>query len=247
MKRPRLARTPAQGASSLATIALAVMALLGAGCGGSARSSATSVTRAELALMALPKYAFGTEASGLTLYRPISGFMTNAKGAKESSDPHVTTASLNKAGRLRGYARQYSLTFAQGKRILSKRTGLLAVTTVVDVYRSGAAAAAEISKRAEDGRALVGKPLKGGAKLERFTTFQVQPIGDGATGWRLAVRAGSTRVYLTQVDFRDGRLLASVVETRAGPENVDAAVVSDAHALDRRIKAVLGGDFRTAA
>jgi hypothetical protein len=210
------------------------MAVFGAGC-GKAKSSSTQVTRAQLALMVLPKSALGKDAAGLRIYRPISGYLTNAKAAHSSLDPLVTETSLSKGGRLGGYAIQLVAPQARGEQMLRSGAGLIAITTNVDLYRSAAAAAAEMRKLAKDGRALVGKPVNApGETLERFTTFPVPQIADAA-GWKLAVLAKPFHVYFTQVEFRDGRLLALASEARADTKNVDAALIAHARALEKRI------------
>jgi len=196
--------------------------------------------------MALPRSALGKDATGLRIHRPVSGFSTNAKFAAEGLDPLVTAASLSKGGRLGGYAIQFVAPEARGVRMLRSGAGLLVISTDVDLYRSAAAAAAEMRKFAKDGRALVGKRLNGGTTLERFTTFPVPEIAHSA-GWRLATVVSPFHIYFTQVEFRDGRLLALAGETRADPKNVSAAMIADARALEERIKRVLSGDIRTAA
>src|SRR5262249_22310799 len=213
--------------------------LVGAGCGGDANPSTKQVTRAQLAPMVLPKSALVLPAR-VEVEHPV-GFYSNARAAAHRIDPRITSASLTRAGRLTGYALGYTLSRWDFEDALLGGSGQLNIVTEVALYRDQTGPATQMAQGISDLRALVGKPLKGGVTLDRGATFRPPRIGDAATGLRFEVGYEGWHIYYTEVGFRYGRLLASVVEGRADPRNVDAAVISRAHALEERIKAVLGG------
>jgi hypothetical protein len=170
--------------------------------------------------MVLPKSALGAEAARLRV-NPLSGFQTNAKAASTGLDPRITAASLTQDGRLSGYGRAYVVSLSRGENELAGGAGLVQVGTDVDLYRDNAGAAAHLTRSLDDLRALVGKPIKGGATLVRSATFRVGKIADDAGGLRFEVRITGFSIYYTSAWLRRGRLLAGVFEARADPKNVD--------------------------
>jgi len=216
--------------------------VVGAGCGGGANPSTKQVTRAQLALMVLPKSALVLPAR-VRLEHPV-GFYSNAQSAASGINPRVTSASLSRDGRLTGYALGYSLSKSQSQDALLRGSGQINILTEVDLYRDTTGPATKMAQGISDLRALVGKPIKDGATLDRGAAFRVRGIGDAAAGLRFEVGYEGVHIYYTEVGFRYGRLLASVVDGRADPTNVDAAVISRAQALEERINGVLSGKIR---
>ena len=193
--------------------------------------------------MVLPKSAFGTQAAALRI-NPVSGFLSNAKAANRDLDPRMTTVSLARAGRLSGYARTFRGTLSQFESAIEAGGGLLVLGSDVDLFRDDRGAEGQLRRSSNDFRALVGKRLKGGATLVRGASFSPAKIGDAATGRRFKVRIKGVSIYITQVGFRHGNLLAGVFEERADPRNLDAEMISFARALDNRITGVLSGRMR---
>jgi len=224
-----------------ATFVLGLL-FVGTGCGG---VSTRHVTKAQLALMVLPRSALGSLPCAFVEDR--LGFETNAQRAAESLDPRVTRVTLARGGRLSGYSLAFTREQAGMAAGFSRRTGLRGVVTDVELFRSASAAAAQMSRSDADLRVLVGKPLKNGATLEQAASFALRRIGDAASGWRYEVGLGGEHGYFTKVAFRYGRLLAGASELRADPTNVDAAVISLATTLATRIKSVLRGKIHGAS
>ena len=195
--------------------------------------------------MVLPKSAFGRLPAQVQVEHPV-GFYSNAEQAKRGADPGVTRASLTRQGRLLGYVLGYSRSQSQLEAALMRGSGPLNVLSEVELYRSSTGAASRMRQAIKDLRRLVGKPIKGGATLERGTTFRLHQIGDAAVGLRfkVRVRVDTPALYYTEVVFRYGRLLAYTTEARADGNNVDSAVISFAQTLEDRIEGVLRGRIR---
>ena len=225
--------------------ALCALAAVSAACGGGGSSHPTSqVPRSELAAMVLPKSAFGGPAAALRI-NAVSGFLSNAKAANGDLDPRMTTVSLARAGRLSGYARTFRGTLSRFESAIEAGGGLLVLGSDVDLFRDDRGAEGQLRRSVDDLRALVGKRLKGGATLVRGATFSPAKIGDAATGERFEIRIKGISIYITQVGFRHGDLVAAVFEERADPRNLDAKMISFARVLDGRIRRVLNGRVHT--
>ena len=123
-------RRRARGALSLSsTIAVALAASTGA--------ATAAVPPEKLALMPLPKPAYGDQASSFGLDRDESGVVDNARSAADTSDPTDTGKSLALAGRVTGF----SVTFANLK-LLATPGKLVYVSSSVDLYLGDAPASA---------------------------------------------------------------------------------------------------------
>jgi hypothetical protein len=223
----------------LTTVAVCSV-VVGTGCGGGGTPSTEHVTKAHLALMVLPRSALGPAWTRFRDKHPV-GFYTNAQSAAGSLDPRITGASLSKDGRLTGYALGYSLRRSRFERALFQGSGALNILTDAELYRDKVGPATTMARGLRDLRALVGKPVRGGAILVRGATFRVPRIGDGAEGIRLEIRIKGFHVHYTEVAFRYGRLLAETIEARADPQNVDTALIAVSRALEGRIERVLTG------
>jgi hypothetical protein len=228
----------------LASLVVCFAVVVIAGCGGGGSDGSTQgVTRSQLAGMVLPKSALGANARGMRINRE-SGYLSNARAAATDMDPRMTRNSLSRGGRLFGYALVYRLGESEFEDALLSGAGLVQTGTLVDLYRDKAAASSHQRTSVNDLLALVGKPIKDGATLERASTFNVGRIADAVIGVRFAVRINRLVIYYTEVAFHRSSLLAGVFEVRADAKNVDAAVVSVANKLDQRIRRVLNARMR---
>src|SRR5262245_18515933 len=120
--------------SSRRALAIGVVAVAFAASTGVATGA---VPHEQLALMPLPKTAYGAQARSFGLDLDESGVVDNARSAADTSDPTDTGKSLALAGRVTGF----SITFANLK-LLSKPGKLVYVSSSVDLYRDSHAASA---------------------------------------------------------------------------------------------------------
>src|SRR5262245_38552058 len=217
--------------------------VVGAGCGGVGNPSTEHVTKAQLALMVLPRSVLGPVGTRFRVKHP-AGFYTNAQAAVASADPRETGTSLTEDGRLTGYVLGYSLPRSQFEGTLIQGSGALNILTEVELYRNKAGPASVMAKGISDLRALVGKRIRGGAILERGAIFRVPRVGDAADGIRSEIGIKGLHVYYTEVSFRDGRLLADATEARADPQDVEPALIALSRTLESRIERVLTGKIR---
>lgn len=182
--------------------------------------AAAAPTRAQLALMMLPRTAFGPGLPPLSV-QPDSGVTTNAEVALNSVDPTSTPAKVTAAGRRTGYL----VTHASGDQITS-------VATAVDVFRDAKAVARYIPADIASTRRA---PL---VKGEREFTVRGLLDGRGVTAF---VTLDGGRMFATAIEFRRGALMGSVVITGRRPDVARATRV--ARALDRRMAGVLAGQI----
>ncbi len=198
------------------------------------------VTRGQLALMVLPKAALGHEAR-LVVYSPTSGFVTNRQAAEHDFDPGQSAAALTRQGRVVGYELDYFPGLLPAALALRRRAGLIFIVTRIDLWRDDASAARSVARLLSDLRRLRGKAV-GGFTL-KTATFRV-PRLSAAGGVRDAVGVrdsgqGRAGMYYTHVQFRLGRLIASVEVIRADTKNTEGKAISLASALAKRIRGVL--------
>jgi hypothetical protein len=209
--------------------AAAALLLLLPGCGHSPKT-----LRERLPLMVLPKSAFGEQAHAFGRARPF-GYLSNKERAASDFDPLVTPVSLERAGRVTGYARQFGPNRAQTSQAMRKRRGLLEVGSLVELYQDGASVSRQLRASVRDLRSLVGKPVRFGARLEGVNVVRLPGVGDEAVRLTLATRVSGVRVQATEVGFRAGRMAGVVFETRADSKNVDPEVTSLARTLEQQI------------
>jgi hypothetical protein len=209
----------------VAATALGSTAGLGAG-------SPRTYTKAQLAIMVLPKDRLGTEARGLNVSIG-SGFIDNAAAADGTFDPNDTGRKLGRAGRIVGYDLWYDdLSGASFRRA----SGLMEIDSSTDLFKSAAAADAFITKQLRDARRLRGKRIDFGLRLAASSTFHVGAIGKHTVGLRTTALVGSRRIYGTLVGFRVGPLAASVSITRADAKSMATTAEQLARALSERIR-----------
>jgi len=224
-----------------ATAGVAALLLVLGGCSdGRSTASPEQRPRAPLALIVLPKSALGPDAAALGK-SPPSGTVSNARRAATDLDPLVTAKSLARSGRLTGYALQFGLTDPQTSKALRRGAGLLQVGTIVDSFRSRAAAGAAMTKTIADLRRLEGQPLNLGGKLERVRLIRMRGFRDRAVGLVLTVDLGGAQVHITEVAFRADHLAAAAAVTRADPATALALTTALARRLELRVRRVLAG------
>jgi hypothetical protein len=217
---------------------IAVGALFGLVAGGGA--AAPGYTRAQLAIMVLPKDALGADARGLEVSIG-SGFTDNAAAAEDTTDPKDTGPQLGRAGRIIGYDLSYDdlseATFARG-------SGLIEIDTSVDLFKSARSADAFLTKQVRDARRFRGKSVDFGVRLVASSTFAVGKIGDRAVGLRITGLLGGKRFYGTISAFRVGPLVASVSYSAADAKPLAAPVARLSRALAQRIRLASDGKLK---
>ena len=219
---------------------LIIAAALGAmavGFGASGDAAVPAYTKAQLAIMVLPKEQFGREARGLEV-EIGSGYTDNAAAADATLDPDDTEQQLARAGRIFGYDLSYG---ELSRAAFVRGSGLQAIGSSVDLFRSAGAADAFITKQLRDARRFRGKRVDFGVSLVASNTFPVSSIGDRAVGLRTTVELGGKRLYDTVVAFRVGPLAAAVLIERADAKPVAASAERLARLLAERILLAAAG------
>src|SRR5262245_40978195 len=198
-----------------------------------------SVPPEKLALMPLPKSAYGEQASSFGLDVDESGVVDNARSAADTSDPTDTGKSLALAGRVTGF----SVTFANLK-LLSKPGKLVYVSSSVDLYRDSHAASAGLVRSLQ--QAVADDPSVG-FKVLSSERFVAPGLGDAAVGVRVQARFGAIELWVTGVEVQHGSLLASVGVMRTDPAPANRTAIVLARALFTRVQGVLAGDVKEPA
>lgn len=194
-------------------------------------------TRAQLAVMVLPKDALGSAARGLDVDLDC-GFTDNAAAADATLDPTDTAGQLTRAGRVAGYDLSYSdLSLVP----LARGSGLLAIGSSVDLFESNEAAGAFLTKQVRDAQRLRGKRLEPGVGLVASGTFPAGRIGDRSVGLRETVAMFGKRMYGTIVGFRIGALVAGVEVERTDAKDVTPLAKRLARLLAARVRLAAGG------
>ena len=213
-------------ALALVTIAVALAASTGA--------ATAAVPPEKLALMPLPKAAYGDQASSFGLDRDESGVVDNARSAADTSDPTDTGKSLALAGRVTGFA----VTFAN-LRLLATPGKLVYVSSSVDLYRDARAASAGLVRSLQ--QAVADDPSVG-FKVLSSERFVAPGLGDAAAGVRVKAKFGPVQLWLTGVEVQHGPLLASVGVMRTDAKPANATAIALARALSARVEGVLAGE-----
>jgi hypothetical protein len=212
----------------LAALAALVFVLPAAG-------ATPSVSRAQLALMPLPKALLGAGAVALPLDQD-SGVITNADAARNASG-HVTAAQVAALGRLTGYELDYN---DSGGSALLHGHGLVEVQTEADLYRNDLAAHWALAFWRKD--ELV--PVSLSSSDIKVTLKKVALPGLGADGWAyqgMAKVKGKPTLYGTDVYFREGSLLGYVSVSAANRSATLPLATKLVPALRSRIEGVLAG------
>lgn len=213
------------------------LALPGAGAALTPSPPRQEVTRAELALMVLPKTALGPAAARFTV-DPTSGFTTNDDVATASLDLRETVSTIAQAGRIVGYELAYSDPRSSA---IAARSGMLDITTRVDLFRTSLAAKRYFAAKVGDRRRVRTGESVPGVRIAS-SRFAVAGIGDEALGRRASRQPpGKPALFDTAVLFRVGRLHGRVTISRADRADAGAQATALARELAQRMRDVLQG------
>jgi hypothetical protein len=201
-----------------------------------AASSAQDDVKAELDTMVVPQEAIGGLPLGLRVTSD-SGWQDNRTEAENSINPNDSAASLRKAGRLTGYQLTYNDPTGAA---LESGSGILSVVTWVELYRSEAAASADLHDRITYKRSLNGASPRQGVTFRSVTLFDIR-VGEDAYGVREDVVFGQDHVYRTLIGFRRGRVVAGAMFIRGDRADAAEATTRLAGQLDSRIQNALTG------
>src|SRR5262245_16070612 len=193
----------------------------------------------KLALMPLPKSAYGDQASSFGLDVDDSGVVGNARSAADTSDPTDTGKSLALAGRVTGFSVSFD-----NLRLLSKPGKLVYVSSSVDLYRDARAASAGLVRRLQ--QAVADDPSVG-FKVLSSERFVAPGLGDAAVGVRVQAKFGAVQLWVTGVEVQHGPLLASVGVMRTDPTPANRTAIALARALSMRVDRVLAGEVMAPA
>jgi hypothetical protein len=214
----------------LGVLAALLAALLLSGFGAGARAATTP----RLAIMVLPRAAFGPAAASLPVDSD-SGVVSTADEVRTTGDPRVSAASLARLGRTAGYG--FALV---GVPALSSGHGLVSVGSEVELFKTSRGAGEYARVRAAvaahpRGEAAL-QPLLAGVKV---SSFRVAGLAHQAFAVRVAGRLGTVTVTESTVGIRVGRALATLDVVEAA--GASASVHKLARALERRVTGVLAG------
>ncbi|HZC30471.1 MAG TPA: hypothetical protein VE261_03065, partial [Gaiellaceae bacterium] len=195
-------------------------------CGAGSGASAATSPRSQVALMPLGQSQLGSLVAKLPLAND-SGTVSNSEAAANANG-HMTAAKLAGVGRITGYQLDYGSDAPTGAAISQ-------VQTRVELYRSGAAAAA--------GLALWRKDEADVPKLKSFTVV-MKPFAAGVPrSWgyygSLTLK-GKPPFYGADIDFQVGSVLGSVT-VAGGAAAQKPLALEVARKLRARIVAVLAG------
>jgi hypothetical protein len=210
--------------------------LVAVGCGPGQGAVGQSMTRADLAVMVLPRDELGPLARGLVV-DDDSGPSGNRAAASESINPRDRARSLRRAGRLDGYELTYSDSTSTA---LGAGEGVTSVSTSVELFRDEKAVAAFLDQETDVCKRFRATDVED-VKLVDCDTVEVGDVGDGAAGLLLAARFSDIRTFGTIVSFRRGRIHGTANVWRADRDDVLAETRRIARLLDDRIQRVLAG------
>jgi hypothetical protein len=222
--------------SSRRALAFGILAVFSAASAGTA---AAAVPPEKLALMPLPKTAYGIQAKSFRLNVSESGVVDNVRSAAYTSDPTDTGKSLALAGRLTGF----SVSF-EDLRLLSKPGKLVYVSSSVDLYRDARSASAGLVRRVQ--QAVADDPSVG-FKVLSSERFVAPGLGDAAVGVRVQAKFGAVQLWVTGVEVQRGPLLASVGVMRTDATPANETAISLARVLSLRVERVLSGEVMAPA
>jgi hypothetical protein len=212
-------------------LALGLSAFAFAACGHSAKE----VTDAQLALMPLPKAAYGPAAAPLTI-DSSSGVADNADAARADLDSTVTAASLARLGRITGYALDFS-----SVRAFASRAGLVDAASGIDRFDNADGAARYAAKQLAEPRQLE-RRADNGVTFRNVSSFRIPLESGTAEAVSGEVRLGGLSFWMTFSVFRRDKLVAEVALTRPDRFGDDRArIVPLTRALDARVRGVLDG------
>jgi hypothetical protein len=212
------------------TIALAALVL----AAGGQSSTTTGPTRTQLALMPLPRQAYGPGAGKLGL-DARSGWHSNNESASDDLDPTLTAAKLARIGRIVGFEVEFN-----DRSAVTSSGHLVDVNSEVALFRSPTGAARYAAQQATQFRRFDGRRLPDGLVADHASFFAVPGVA-GARGIHVRLRKGGVTVWMTDVEFDRGPLAGRVEVTRTDDRNTRAETRRRAAALASRIDGVLAG------
>lgn len=219
----------------LRLLALSLAAAALGGCG----HAEDGITRAQLAVMPLPKEAFGPSVAPLTI-DSSSGVMDNADAARADLDPTVTAGSLKELGRMTGYALDFS-----SVRAFRSGTGLVDAASGVDLFDDAEGAERYAAKQLSEPRQLERRAANG-VTFRDVSSFAIPLESGSATAVSGEIRLGGLSFWMTFSVFRRDSLVAEVALTRADGFGDERARIGPlTRALDQRIRAVVDGKLRS--
>jgi hypothetical protein len=222
----------ARTVARLAVVGFTVLAAVG--CGHAQKD----VTAAQLALMPLPKPAYGPAAESLTI-DSTSGVVDNADAARADLDPTVTAATLEKLGRMTGYALDFS-----NIRAFTAHSGLVDAASGVDLFADADGAVRYAAKQLAEPRQLERRAASG-VSFRNVSSFRIPLESGSAQAVSGEIRLGGLSFWMTFSVFRRDKLVAEVALTRATEFGDDRArIVPLTRALDARIRGVMDGSVK---
>jgi hypothetical protein len=189
-----------------------------------------------LALMVLPRAAFGHAAAALPVDAE-SGQSTRDDEVRTADDPRVTRASIARDGRLGGYG--FALA---GVPALRTGAGLASAGTEVELFRSSRGARAyarlvsAVTTHPRGNSAL--QALLAGLKVR---SFRIPGLAHQAFAVRIQGRLGRVDVTESAVGIRIERTFARLNVVEAGAPKVPVNAL--ARALERRVARGLAGEL----
>jgi hypothetical protein len=202
---------------------------------GSAAPAAAEVSPRQLALMPLSRAGFGGQVDRLGI-APDSGVVTNADSAMNANGT-VSASELARLGQDTGY--RLDLGVFGGPEPVSE------AETTLELYTSDAAARRALAFWRSN-ETDVGALRATGITIS-FTPFTVAALGGGSFGdvGRYALKGAQT-LYLVDIFFRSGRIVADAGITASSPALARRVDVAAALKLRARIRGVLSGRIRGA-
>lgn len=197
-------------------------------------ASASHSHRVKLAVVVLPKSALGTVGGKLPLGGDNSGVVTNAEESNSSISAKPNTFS--KLGRVTGYNLSYGDPY-------SGASGVTAISTAVDQYKTAAAAKRGLAFwRKDDPKISVlvpyGIPLKVKAlKTAKVGTHRFAYVSTYSI-------PGASAVSLVDEQFTDGKYVLDVVVGSGSSSTAAHAAARFARALDHRLRLAEAGHLR---
>jgi hypothetical protein len=224
----------------LGAIILLAAAVAVACDGGNGEPVADQISDEDLAAMVLTQSDLTPELTSLTL-QESSRFDTNETRLQEADDPEDEARDQETFDRLNGFDRQFS-----SPEVVLQGEGVLLIAAGATLFADSDGASGYLEDEVEDVERRVGQTDLG-LLLEAADRFDVSEVGDEAVGLRTQASTAPeaeepTRIYVTYVWFRQGRLIGDIAIARVDDADASAEALELATRLDERIRAVLQGE-----
>jgi hypothetical protein len=219
------------------------VALLAVGCsgggGGDSEEQLGDVSPDALAIMVLPPEELGDVTNGLEIDGNLSGTSTASDAAENSVDPEDTPARIERTGRKSGY----DLHFVDPDlSALRMHQGYVEVATGVELFDSPEQALAYRSRVLDDYERFVGTEISPGIRLSSADGEDLD-VGSAGHLARSTIRGDGFAVHSTAIDFNVGRVVGTVLVSRADEEETEDTAVDFARALEQRIRSVAANEL----